>query len=63
MKKLLLMLVVCVFVLIPATLFAMPTVYPTGTTIYKPEKTWSGYTLICSRYLYEYEGDGCEPPY
>jgi len=57
MKKLLIMLVACAFVLIPATLFAMPTVYPTGTTIYKPEKTWSGYTLLCSRYLYEFEGE------
>jgi hypothetical protein len=25
---------------------AAPTVYPVGTTIFKPDKTWSGYTLI-----------------
>jgi hypothetical protein len=25
---------------------AAPTVYPTGTTIFKPDKTWSGFTLI-----------------
>jgi len=23
-----------------------PTVYPTGVTVYAPEKTWSGYTLL-----------------
>lgn len=23
-----------------------PTVYPTGTTIYYPEKCWNGYTLF-----------------
>ena len=22
------------------------TIYPTGTTIYDPEKAWSGYTLM-----------------
>ena len=25
---------------------AAPTVYPTGTTIYQPDKTWNGYTVI-----------------
>jgi len=25
--------------------FAFPTVYPTGTTIYKPDKCWNGYTI------------------
>ena len=23
-----------------------PTIYPTGATIYNPEKAWSGYTLF-----------------
>ena len=50
MKKLLLMLVVCAFVLIPATLFASPTVYPMGTTIYKPEKCWNGYTVLSNHF-------------
>ncbi|MEQ8315540.1 MAG: aryl-sulfate sulfotransferase [Gammaproteobacteria bacterium] len=27
-------------------LFAIPSVFPTGTTIFNPEKTWSGYTII-----------------
>jgi hypothetical protein len=28
------------------TFFGYPSVFPTGTTIYKPGKTWSGYTLL-----------------
>jgi Arylsulfotransferase (ASST) len=30
----------------PTVTEAFPTVYPLGTTIFKPDKTWSGYTLI-----------------
>lgn len=26
--------------------FAFPTVYPTGTTIYQPDKTWNGFTTL-----------------
>jgi hypothetical protein len=26
-----------------------PTIYPTGTTVFNPEKTWSGYTLYLAR--------------
>ena len=37
--------VICALVLGLSTLLAFPTVYPTGTTIYRPEKAWSGYTL------------------
>lgn len=33
-------------VLLPATFLAYPSVYPTGTTIYKPDKTWNGYTVL-----------------
>src|SRR3954470_18117364 len=29
-----------------ATLFTSPSVYPTGTTIYRPDKAWSGYTVF-----------------
>mgnify|MGYP001394814128 CR=1 FL=1 len=25
---------------------AYPSIYPTGTTIYEPEKCWNGYTLF-----------------
>jgi len=28
---------------------AAPTIYPTGTTVFDPEKTWSGYTLYIAR--------------
>ncbi|HEY7444657.1 MAG TPA: aryl-sulfate sulfotransferase [Vicinamibacterales bacterium] len=31
--------------LVPTAFGAYPSVYPTGTTIYQPEKTWNGYTL------------------
>ena len=31
---------------ISAAIYAAPTVYPTGTTIYQPDKTWNGYTVF-----------------
>jgi len=37
--------VLCLIVM-PVYAMAMPTVYPTGVTVYKPEKTWDGFTLI-----------------
>jgi hypothetical protein len=33
-------------VLLPTTLLAGPTVYPTGTTIYHPDGCWNGYTIF-----------------
>lgn len=33
-------------VLVSAAGFAAPTVYPTGTTIYDPQKTWNGFTVL-----------------
>jgi outer membrane protein assembly factor BamB len=33
-------------VLLPADSNSYPTVYPTGTTIYQPDKTWNGYTIF-----------------
>ena len=33
-------------VLAPAILSGVPSVYPTGTTIFHPDKTWSGYTVF-----------------
>jgi hypothetical protein len=44
MKRLL--IVVVVVMLAPALLFTAPSIYPTGTTIYDPAKTWSGYTVF-----------------
>ena len=32
--------------LTPATVWAAPTVFPTGTTIYNPEKCWNGFTVL-----------------
>ena len=32
--------------LAPSLAFSFPSVYPTGTLIYQPEKAWSGYNLV-----------------
>jgi len=32
--------------LLSASLLAAPTVYPTGTTIYKPDEAWNGFTVL-----------------
>ncbi len=42
-------LVIFFLTFVPETLFAYPSVYPTGTTIYKPEKAWNGYTILTAR--------------
>jgi hypothetical protein len=57
MKKLLIMMALCLLVLIPATLFAYPTIYPTGTTIYKPDKCWNGFTIASGGYLIDMNGN------
>ena len=46
MKKVLFMLAIGSLALIPETFLAFPTVFPTGTTIYKPDKAWNGYTIF-----------------
>jgi len=46
MKKVILMLFIASLVFMPATLLAFPSVFPTGTTIYKPDKCWNGYTVL-----------------
>ncbi len=40
--------IICLFVLfiVPSAAHAHPSVYPLGTTIYKPDKCWSGYTIL-----------------
>jgi hypothetical protein len=35
-----------VLTLVPTTLWAPPSVYPTGTTIYDPARAWNGYTIF-----------------
>ncbi|MBW1804350.1 MAG: transcriptional initiation protein Tat, partial [Deltaproteobacteria bacterium] len=49
MKKLLFTGAVLACLIIPATLFAFPSVFPHGTTIFKPEKTFSGYTILTTK--------------
>jgi hypothetical protein len=51
MKKSLAIAVASAFALlcgIGSGLFAAPSVYPTGVTIYKPDKCWNGYTVIAT---------------
>ena len=38
--------VVAFFALIPVQFEAYPSIYPTGTTIYDPEKAWNGYVIF-----------------
>ena len=35
-----------ILVISPARFNASPSVYPTGTTIYQPDKVWSGYVIF-----------------
>jgi hypothetical protein len=46
MKFLLFLVVLSSLVIFSSSSFAFPSVYPTGTTIYKPEKCWNGYTIM-----------------
>ncbi|MFI4942941.1 MAG: hypothetical protein ACHP85_06745, partial [Burkholderiales bacterium] len=45
MRALIAAMAVSALALTPSLFFASPTVYPTGTTIYKPEKAWNGFTV------------------
>jgi outer membrane protein assembly factor BamB len=56
LKKKIIILVVSFLVFIPAILLEYPTVYPTGTTIYKPDKCWNGFTIIDPSYNYRHPG-------
>jgi hypothetical protein len=40
---------------LPRLAWAFPTVYPHGTTLYRPEKCWNGFTV----FPVEKEGEGC----
>ena len=41
-------LILTLSVLEPVIMQADPSVYPLGTTIYKPEKCWNGFTILSS---------------
>ena len=41
-------LFIIVAILMSAVALANPTVYPTGTTIYDPEKAWNSYVVFAS---------------
>ena len=38
--------IIVLFIFLPVTIYANPTVYPLGTTIYKPDKCWNGFTIL-----------------
>jgi len=46
LKNLLKKLLLVSLLALPAAAMAMPSVYPTGTVIYQPEKCWNGFTLL-----------------
>ncbi|MBW2000551.1 MAG: transcriptional initiation protein Tat, partial [Deltaproteobacteria bacterium] len=46
MKKSFLFCLLCLLVMLPGSLLAFPTVFPHGTTIYKPDKCFSGFTIL-----------------
>lgn len=46
MKKLKLMLAVLLLSAVSIPGYSAPSVFPTGTTIYDPEKAWNGYTVL-----------------
>lgn len=46
MKKLFFGMLFILCLLIPISSFAFPTVFPHGTTIFHPDKTFSGYTIL-----------------
>ena len=46
MKRRVIFLALCFLVSLPVALYAFPTVYPHGTTIYKPDKCFNGYTVL-----------------
>jgi hypothetical protein len=48
-QKTRLLLGACLSVFLVAAIYARQTVYPTGTTIYKPEKCWNGFTIFSAK--------------
>ncbi|MEJ2248010.1 MAG: transcriptional initiation protein Tat, partial [Acidobacteriota bacterium] len=41
-------IVLASLILAPVIIQADPSVYPLGTTIYKPDKCWNGFTILSS---------------
>jgi hypothetical protein len=49
MRKRTIALETCLLVFLAAAIYAKQTVYPTGTTIYKPDKCWNGFTIFSAK--------------
>ena len=46
MKCFLAYFILALLILAPAAVYSHPSVYPMGTTIYKPDKCWNGFTIL-----------------
>ncbi|MBT3529757.1 MAG: hypothetical protein HOF74_14250 [Gammaproteobacteria bacterium] len=46
MKKYILAVTFTLSAIFSTSGISFPSVFPTGTTIFQPEKTWSGYTIL-----------------
>jgi len=61
MKKLVILSVMLLALATASSAWAYPSVFPHGTTIYKPDKAYSGYTLFCvdnfGAFLIDMRGD------
>ncbi len=49
MKKYFVLIFVLLCLVLPGYLFAFPSVFPHGTTIFHPDKTYSGYTILTTK--------------
>lgn len=49
MKKSLVFVALCLLIILPGTSYAFPTVFPHGTTIYKPDKCFNGFTILTTK--------------
>ena len=49
MKRFVHIMVLMACLILPTALFAFPSVFPHGTTIFKPDKTFSGYTILTTK--------------
>ena len=59
MKCAVLCVAVVLVIAVPIAVLANPTVYPLGTTIYKPDKCWNGFTILSADkgYLIDMNGN------
>ena len=49
MKRFIFLSVLFLCIVLPSSIFAFPSVFPHGTTIFLPDKTFSGYTILTTK--------------